>query len=315
MAVSMHALFKENQKAVGFVYPMSWWCPRLEEEMPKKVTTAQIRELLALERSIPEGILKHLLVIVGEHGGDTSSCSTTAQGLEQLFALDTSRYKIEQVGLGAEVQNLIARLTSGSLKLSDDIRIRQAKILWDLRFGEMLGLGSQDWKKYLNGTDSLEPIPQIPIWPTIYSAYLNRNILVDKRVLDKVRLKEVCRLLEVSYPGNDNTFEPYEEGRTKSGVYWMRAQDGRRNLGKKPRDCRTQRFAPCEVGLEAFEGLSLFAQDRKVLNGHYMDLPGSVRVRSRGDCAYLGLWSGGPELRWCWDDNPFPACSSASRGE
>jgi len=294
---------------------MSRQCPRLEEKMSKEITTGQIRQLLELDRSVDDGIRHHLLVIITEHGGDTDSCLTVTQALEQLLALETTRHKGEQIGLGADVQALIARLTSGGLARSQDNRIQQAQVLWDLRFGEMLGLGSQDWKKYLNGTDSLEPIPQIPIWPTIYSAYLDRNILVDKRVLDKVRLKEVCRLLNVSFPGNDNTFEPYEEARTKSGIYWMRAQDGQRNQNKKPCDCRTQRFASCEVGQEAFEGLSLFAQDREILNGHYMDLPGSVHVRRRGHCACLGLWRGGPRLRWFWVVSADPDYGSASRGE
>ena len=279
--------------------------------MPKYISRGQIRKLSEIHRSRPGGIMPDLTTFAKEHGVEITDASDPLVLLDPLMAIE------DQGGceLGGEMQKFIARLVSGGLKQSDDIRIRQAKILWDLRFGEMLGLGPQDWKKYLNGTDSLEPIPQVPIWPTIYPAYLDRNILVDKRVLDKVRLKEVCRLLEVSYPGNDNTFEPYEEGRTKSGIYWMRTQDGRRNLGKKPCDCRTQRFASCEVGLEAFEGLSLLAQDREVLKDHHMDLPGSVLVRSRGYCAYLRLWNGRPELDWCWDGGAYSRFGSASRGE
>ena len=279
--------------------------------MPKYISRGQIRKLSEIHNSRPGGIMPDLTTFATEHGVEIAGASDPLVLLDPLMAIE------DQDGheLGDAMQKFIARLASGGLKLSDDIRIRQAKIFWDLRFGEVLGLGSQDWKKYLNGTDSLKPIPQIPAWPANYPAYLDRNILVDKRVLTKVGLEEVCRLLGVSFPGNDNTFEPYEEGRTKSGLYWMRAQDGQRNRDKSPRVCRAKRFASCEVGQEAFEGLSLFAQDREVLKSHYMDLPGSVHVLIRDRCACLKLWHDRPGLGWDWDDFANPDFGSASRVE
>ena len=129
--------------------------------MPKYISRGQIRKLSEIHRSRPGGIMPDLTTFAKEHGVEITDASDPLVLLDPLMAIE------DQGGceLGGEMQKFIARLVSGGLKQSDDIRIRQAKILWDLRFGEMLGLGPQDWKKYLNGTDSLEPIPRFRSGP------------------------------------------------------------------------------------------------------------------------------------------------------
>ena len=203
--------------------------------------------------------------------------------------------------------------TSSSVQLSETC-IRQAKVLWDLSFGEILGV--KNLEAYLKGTDAVQGIMEIPAWPSTPD-YLNRNVLVDGRVIEQIGLKELCRLCGIKYGGEDSTFVPYDPSLTLSGLRWMRSQDGHRNRNTTPNRCRTERFAANEVGLDALEGISLFVQDHDVLvlDEHIMDLPGSVHADVRGYCACLRLWSGRPGLYWGWGDDPLPGCGSASRGE
>ena len=211
---------------------------------------------------------------------------------------------------GGELQEGLLALL---VRLASDERMRRAHILWDLGFGQVLGLKHFD--AYLKGTDAVQGIMETPAWPQDFPDYLNHNVLVDGRVLEKVGMKELCRLCDITYGGEDSTFVPHDPVRAKTGLRWMRSQDGHRNRNIIPNRCRTERFAANEVGLDALEGISLYLQDKGVLTNHVMDLPGSVRADGRGDCAYLVLWGGGPELYWSWDDDPFPGCGSASRGE
>ncbi|MDA1038286.1 MAG: hypothetical protein O2877_01190 [bacterium] len=199
------------------------------------------------------------------------------------------------------------------------IRIRQTKTLWDAGFGAALGLGPQDFQKYLTGTgvgtDSLEPIPEIPVWPVRYPPYLDRDVLVDKRVLAKVGQVEVCRLLGLAYGGSNDTFRPLDPTREKYGLYWMRAHDGRVNRGRMPSDCRrtAESFL---VGVDASEGCSIFAQDREVIHGHCMDFFGSVYTGAPASWACLGIIDGRPELYWGWEGGcAFPDYGSVFRGE
>lgn len=188
---------------------------------------------------------------------------------------------------------------------------QQARVLWDLRFGQVLGLST--FEQYLRGTDAMQGIMEIPVWPQDSPDYLNRNVLVDGRIPEQVGLKEFCRLCGIAFGGDDNTLVPYDPSVAKSGLHWMRGHDGRRNCNVAPSKCRTDRFVQGEVGQDAVEGISLYVQDRTVLNGHVMDLPGSVHAGDRGYCACLEHWGSLPELHWFGDDYPSPYYGSASR--
>lgn len=275
--------------------------------MPKFISRGQIRKLSEIHRGRPGGIMTELTVFATEQGAEVGEAQDPMALLDPLMEVEDQR----EQGLGPMIQEFIVRLVSGGLARSEVARVLQAKVLWDLGFGGALGLGSS--KQYLNGTDAVEPIPALPVWPAVYPSHLKRNVLVDKRVLEQVGLSEVCRLSRVKFSGNDNTLVPHKPEQTKSGIYWMRAQDGRRYHRVSPRLCRTEHFAACEVGQEAFEGLSLFVQDRGVKQ-HIMDLPGSVLAERRNCCAHLFIMHDRPRLGWSPDCSGTWNNGSASRG-
>lgn len=197
-----------------------------------------------------------------------------------------------------------------------DIREKQAQVLWDKGFGREQGYA--EFKGYL------ATIPPQPERPTDLPDYLDKLILVDARIArtqDKDGeyqfggLVKVCELLRVKFTGNNSIFEPFNpEQVKKQDVYWMWCQDGKRNLGKTVQTCRKE-FAENEIGLDAMEGLALFAQHRKIPEDHYMDLPSSVHCGNRKCCANLDLWDDVPELDLDWDGDADSRFGSASRGE
>lgn len=194
------------------------------------------------------------------------------------------------------------------------IREEQARRLYELKFGDVLGV--KTFEAYLDGTDAIEAVPQIPNFPEVQMRLFGREgiWLVDGRVAEKVGLTGYLRLVGLAYGGTDDTFESHDPKRAKSGVRWMIGQDGFRNRGRKPNDCR-ELFQPIEIGMDCIEGAGVYAQNSKVIENHWMDLPGSVRRGNRGRCAYLGVIDGEPELYWNWGGNSLPKCGSASRGE
>lgn len=184
---------------------------------------------------------------------------------------------------------------------TDDARIVQATVLWDKGFGRELKMTSLE--------EYLASLPAIPAKSPI--AYLDRLILVERRVT----LVAACRLAGLKFSGNEERLVPFDPEKGKPvGAYWMWCQDGRRNRNKPPSQCRKD-FQPGEIGCDAFEGVAIYAQDPKVIEDHHMDLPSSVNVVFRDDCAYVGDWGEGPGLSWYCHDGANPYFGSASRGE
>jgi len=227
---------------------------------------------------------------------------TTGQ-IGQLIEIDKAGQ-----GIRDEVQELIKRLTSGGVGVkSDDPRVVQAKQLWDRAlFGHAQGFNS--FKDYL------ATIPEIPTFPESYADRFPLLVLVDAR-LPVVRQ---CPLLGVNFSGDDQTFVDYERKTAKTGkVYWIRAQDGRKNNGKSAHACR-EAFGDDEVGLSALEGLAIYAQNPDDLKGRAMELPGSVRRGRSNDRTAFLTWidAGLPPMLHCgWDGNKSPDSGTASRGK
>lgn len=221
--------------------------------------------------------------------------------IKQLIEIDNAGK-----GIKDEVQALIARLTSGGVGAkSDDPRVAQAKRLY----------GKGLFSKVESFTDFLATIPEIPEALKVASDRFPELVLVDTRL----PISKVCELLgieffgNIDFPGNDETYVDYDPNTVKTDkVYWMRAQDGKKNDGKSVQICRKS-FAEDEVGLSAYEGLAFFAQNPKSFKVRVVDLPGSVHRDSRGDAAYLGWHAGRPVLYWARDGGADPSFGSASR--
>lgn len=249
--------------------------------------------------------------------------SFSVDHIAELRRIEKARLRRGEPGLGPDFSALIQRLTSGGvspgtaqagkrrkggakLPPRDPRILQQTKVLWNKGWGQRLNKGT--FEAYLLD------IPEIPTFPAGYDERFPHLVLVDRRI----QVVEACKMLGVSFGGDSTTFVSHDPTKSvKALIYWMRVQDGKLHRNHKPSVCRTE-FASKgdEFGLEAHEGLALYAQSPDLLEiNTAMDLPGSVLAVPRGRCAYLERWPGGDvKLDWPWNDAPNPGFGSASRG-
>lgn len=229
--------------------------------------------------------------------------SFTIDQIGKLREIEKKRIKSGESGLRGEVQELVKRLTSGGVcPKSDDPRIAQAKVLWDKGWGRELKIDSFD--------AYLAMIPEVPETLTSDDRF-PELVLVDSRI----GIVKTCELLSIYFGGNDQTFEDFDLKKTRAEkVYWMRAQDGKKNRNKSISTSRSA-FASDELGLTVHEGLAFFVQNPETFRKWGMDLIGSVRCDRRDYAAWLGWFSGRPGLRWDFDGRGSPGYGSASRRE
>ena len=240
--------------------------------------------------------------------------ATRGQILELVVRHGALMGRIADGSVGYDEAQAIIERPKPSVSM-ESVRTTQARRLYDIGFGGVLGCSTFEVYLDAEGKDSLEPVPQIPLWPASHTRLFGQNIwLVDGRVVEKVGLKEYCRLAGLVYSGEDDTFVAHDPNRAKSGIRWMLGQDGFRNRDRKPVDCRSTHL-PFEVGMDVIEGVSVYIHDSTVIEGHYLDLPGSVPREDPGCVGCLGVFDGGPGLYWSWGGNDSPDVGSASRAE
>lgn len=260
----------------------------------------------------------------------SSGTFTTGQ-IARLHQIEQARLRGGGRGVHDEVQELIRRLESGGVspgtqpprgkrhgkgkdRSTRDPRIlEQAKRLWDKGWATKI-LGEDAQPRYRTFPEYLASIPEIPTFPAGYDERFPHLVLVDRRI----QVVEACQMLGVSFDGDSDTFVPHDPTHSvKRLVYWIRVQDGKLHRNHKPSVCRTEFAAHGdEFGLEAHEGLALYAQSPNLLEiDTAMDLPGSVHADLRAHCACLKRWTEDDvKLHWSWDDDPHPGYGSVSRG-
>ena len=178
-----------------------------------------------------EGIMAHL----------------TTGHIKQLIEIDNVGH-----GIRAEIQALIAQLTLGGVGTKvNDIRVEQAKNLWDKGFGREQG--------YKSFEDYLLSIPYIPKDLVVDDDNFPNLVLVDARL----GIEQTCKLLRVDpYSVSDEDSISYREENQDERVYWMRAQSGWRNRRTNYAGAKCFRDferSQSEDGLTANEALALYA--------------------------------------------------------
>lgn len=226
--------------------------------------------------------------------------SLTPALIAELIHTDEQRKQSGFSGIYSDIRYAIDVLKSGeSLIEAGDQKTVQARILFEKGWGKSLGF--VDFESYLK---TIPPVPETLRMPSEEFPFL---VLVDARV----SVKGVCELLGVVLKGNHQTHEMASLQSTSS-PYWIRCQDGQKNLGMSTQETIST-FDANEQGLNEIEGLSLFAQHPSLLNTHYLDLPKSVHEGFENNSACLGIWNQTPGLRWRWDHYADKRCGVASK--
>lgn len=241
--------------------------------------------------------------------------------VKQLTEIQDARLKRGQLGIGREIETVIARLTSGGVAgKSDDIRVAQAKRYWDL--GIIMMMHDNTFAHYLS------TVPEVPEELRADDPDFPLLVLVEQRV-DTIRL---CNRANVRL-GDAGASGPIECLAEMTGAAesfacavkptWIRVQDGRRNRNLSINEHR-QMMRVDEVALTAHEGICAYLQHPACLHpyedglGFAMLLPGTSLVRYRNSFARLELSSsrenGGREtVCWVPGDGKSPFAGVATR--
>ena len=208
----------------------------------------------------------------------------------QLHEIQRARLSRGDPGIGSEVEELIARLTSGGVGArSGDLRTIQAKRLWDKGFGREVK--AKNFKAYLAS------IPEIPASLITDDPEFPFLSLVDPCV----GLVCACSLASVQHSElgySDGDIIPFDERHTDpTQPFWVRHDDGRKNRNRRPDHCRDECTGDLLAGT-AMVGLFTYIHHQEIVKEgeHILDLPGSIHHDEPLVCAYLGVWDGQPKL-------------------
>jgi len=196
--------------------------------------------------------------------------------MRELLAIDAAGR-----GIGREVQQLIARLSSGGVKINaDDVRRIQAKRLWNLGFGN----GHSSFTGYLTTI------------PEIHESLLGVDPESPMLSLADPRpgLVAICQMVGVDYDPAANgqamplSGKPRLEDPTEP--FWFRHDDGRPNRNRKPEDC-IRNVKKGTIAGTALTGVIVFLHHPLIFSGEEfcIDLPGSESSVSSRDCASLRM--------------------------
>lgn len=180
---------------------------------------------------------------------------------------------------------------------------RQAQELIKLGFNSELGLTERQY---------LESLPKFTPQPESFKGRLDTSVIVETRISPK-RQAELAGiqyfldgLNKIDWNKNLKNYT------TPEAPYAAWLEDGRNNLKKKPEDVRSSLKAD-EIGGTEFDGIALYISNPKILEHHFLDLPGTS-VGS-GSVAYLDLWGGRPRLSYFLVDGADdPRFGSVVRG-
>lgn len=208
----------------------------------------------------------------------------------------------------APVENSVAK-TPETPKIYPEIslqeeRIRQISKYINLGFHVKLGKTEEEYAKRF---------PEFTPKPESSKEKLGiAPVLVETEISPE----DQCRLAGIEYISGglnrtdwNKTLKNYE---TPKAPYSAWLEDGRNNLYRKPADVRKGLKESGEFGGTELEGIALFISSPKILDHHFLDLPGTT-VES-GCSARLLLWLGRPRLGYHLSDVASPRFGSVVRG-
>lgn len=154
-------------------------------------------------------------------------------------------------------------------------------------------------------------LPEFEPQPENWKGRLDTSVLVETRI----SLKRQCELVGINYVSDGLRKTDWNKKlkgyTTPQAPYAAWLEDGGNNLNKKPENVK-ENLKTDELGGTELEGIALYISNPKILEHHYLDLPGTTD--GSGYSACLRLWGGRPKLHCRWTDNAPPRFGSVVRG-
>lgn len=166
--------------------------------------------------------------------------------------------------------------------------------------------------KFETSEGYIATLPKFEPQPKKWEGRLDTPVLIETRISPKRQ----CELVGIQYVSDDLEKTDWNEilknYTTPKVPYTSWLEDGRNNLKKKPENVRKNLGAD-EFGGTELEGIALYISNPKILEHHFLDLPGTS-VGSF-DASSLILWDGQPRLFYVWVGFAGPRFGSVVRGK
>ena len=215
--------------------------------------------------------------------------------------------KVETSSVATPVEKPVVKTPEAPVKIYPEISLeeeRERQIQGFIKLGFHTKLGKTE-EEYAMRFPKLVPQPES------FKGRLGTPVLVETEISPK----DQAELAGINYylDGLNKTDwnQNLKDYKTPEAPYAAWLNDGRDHIKQKPRDVRKNLKAD-EVGGTELDGIALYISNPKILDHHFLDLPGTA-VGS-GYAAYLGLWGDGPRLRYGFVDGAVPRFGSVVRG-
>lgn len=162
-----------------------------------------------------------------------------------------------------------------------DVREVHARVLWEQ------GWGAQRFPSF---GSYLATMPRVPSRPA--GGRFSKLVLVDR----SMPLTQACRLLGITYGGDDTVFESFGDTPATAPVYWMWVDCGEHTAGQPPLLVR-EALGRLESALTVIECLALYAANpHAVTAGRCLQAAASRIGSFPAYCGCLMIADGVPEL-------------------
>ncbi len=203
------------------------------------------------------------------------------------------------------VEKSAVRIPEAPVKVYPEISLEEE---WQRQAQNLASLFAKELK-FKTPEEYIATLPKFEVQPEEYEGRLDIPVIAETRV----PLKRMLELAGVVTYFDVDSIKDWEKGKfeTPKTPYSTWLNDGRINLNKSVEKVR-KGLKPDERGGTAFDGVALYLKDPKILDGHYLDLPGSQVVS--GGAPGLARWGGRPELDLFFVGNARPDCGSVVAG-
>lgn len=190
-------------------------------------------------------------------------------------------------------------------KVSSEVSLKQE---WDNQSQKLANLFAQELG--LTKEAYIATLPKFEPQPESWRVRFDIPVIVERRV----PLKRMLELAGIVRYFDVDLIKDWEKGKfnTPKTPYATWLNDGSVNLGKSVSNVRKS-LKNDERGGTVFDGIALYLKDPKILEHHYLDLPGS-RVGS-GRAPNLDRWSGQPKLSHDFVDDAHSRYGSVVAGK
>lgn len=231
----------------------------------------------------------------------------------QQFAIKHARAMLVDAGVKDPGMPVITPVEKQVVKTAETIKIYPEISLeeeWKRQAQKLAGFFAKELE-FKTPEEYIATLPEFEPQPENWKGRLDTPVLVETRI----SVKRQCEIAGIQYLSDGLNKTDWNKKRkdykTPTCPYKAWLDDGRNHMDRKPSDARSNLKVDELSGTE-LEGVALYISNPKILEHHYLDLPGTAVGPDRTAC--LRLWGGRPELDCYLVVNAHPKFGSVVRG-